>query len=228
MKHHRKRILTKKLVTRWSGGVQRGLYGLWLFKAGPGRIESRSSLKNDTGLRGREGMHDLARRLKLAALVVIGGGALVAVPAAQGAPPIRNVFPAPEPFVIAAGYGCSFDVAATPVGHHAITEFADGRTVTVGHGDVTLTNGDASYLQVSRFMETDTFPDADTVKIVVNGQVMIQFYPGDQGPFGEVGEPGALYAFDGTVSATVDLNTFVVTSFSNEGTATDLCAILAS
>jgi hypothetical protein len=56
---------------------------------------------------------------------------------------------------------------------------------------------------------------------------MMNFYPGDQGPFGEVGEPGALYAFAGTSSVTVDLNTFAYTAFSYQGSVTDLCAIAA-
>ena len=158
-------------------------------------------------------MRDLARRFKLAPLFVLAGVALVAVPAVQGAPPTRNVYLVPGP---RSSRRASVFVRSlkTVVGHRAVTEFADGRTVTIAHGDVTLTNGDASYLQVSRFQATDTFPDADTLVSVGDGRYMIQFYPGDQGPFGEVGENGALYAFVGTSSFTADLNTFLITSFS--------------
>ena len=80
---------------------------------------------------------------------------------------------------------------------------------------------------MSDFKATDTFVDANTVNSVIIGRVWVQFYPGDQGPFGVVGANGAAYAFDGQLSYTLDLNTFAFTSFSYKGPVVDLCAELA-
>ena len=64
----------------------------------------------------------------------------------------------------------------------------------------------------------ETFPNADTALGVVSGKIFAQFFPGDQGPFGEVGENGGLFGLGGKSSFTLDLNTFLYTSFSNQGT----------
>lgn len=165
-------------------------------------------------------------------LVVLGAVvALIAVPTGTGAKPVRTVIPTPEPFVIPAGFGCRFDVRSAPVGSQAITEFDDGRVVTIGNADITLTNLEtgASYVQHSNYHGTDTLdPGANTRHLVVNGSIFIQFFEGDAGPFGEVGENGALFAFVGTLSITLDLNNEAYSAFSYHGTATDLCALLAA
>ena len=163
-------------------------------------------------------------------LVVAVGAILVAVPTGLGAKPVRTVFHGQEPYVIPAGVGCPFDVRNAPVGWFSITEFSDGRTVTYGHGDVTMTNLETgtSYFRKSRFVVTDTFTDATTLQEVIDGRVNIQFFPGDQGPFGEIGENGGWFAFVGTVTLTLDLDTLAYTSFSYQGTVTDLCEILAA
>jgi len=171
-----------------------------------------------------------AKRSHLLMFAAVVGATLIAVPAGLGAKPVRTVYPGPEPHVVPAGLGCPFDVLFAPVGWHSITEFSDGRTVTHGHGDITLTNLETgtSYRQYSRYDVTDTFTDATTLQEVVNGRIVVQFFPGDIGPFGEVGENGALMAFVGTLTLTLDLDTFAYTSFSYQGTVTDLCAILAA
>ena len=126
----------------------------------------------------------LARRFKLALLFVLAGIALVAVPAVQGAPPIRNVFPAPEPFVYPSGLRVCVRRSGRPgwlALDHRVQRWPHRDH---GHGDITLTNLETgtSYLQYSRYDETVTFPDANTAETVINGRVIVEFYPGDQGP----------------------------------------------
>lgn len=100
----------------------------------------------------------------------------------------------------------------------------------VGFGNITFTNLDsgATYLQRSRLIPNEKFdPETNTVWIEEKGRLFIQFYAGDQGPTGEVDEPGALLAFSGSLQFTWDLNTGLFTDFSYEGKVTDLCAELA-
>jgi hypothetical protein len=114
------------------------------------------------------------------------------------------------------GLGCAFDVGGQPEGRQAITEFSDGRVQTIGHGTILLTNletGD-SFTQVSRYKETDTPLGADELLIEISGRIFISFFPGDQGPFGEVGEPGLLLSVIGHQRITLDLDTFAFTSYS--------------
>jgi hypothetical protein len=62
---------------------------------------------------------------------------------------------------------------------------------------------------------------------VSSGRFFIFLFPGDQGPSGEVGYPGALFGVVGDARGTVDPDTGVVTSFSLDGQTTDLCALLS-
>jgi hypothetical protein len=61
-----------------------------------------------------------AGRLRLLLLAAIAGTALIAVPTSLGGKPVRTIIPAPEPFVIPAGFGCPFDVRSAPIGTQAI------------------------------------------------------------------------------------------------------------
>lgn len=164
-------------------------------------------------------------------LVVVGALALVAVPTALAAKPIRTVFE-PQPLVIPAGFGCSFDVGGQPgEGARAtLTEFSDGRTVIQGHAEPTLTNLETgeTFAQRTRAKITDTF-DPQTNEIVeeVSGRIFINLYPGDQGPSGLVEEPGAVLSVIGHQRLTFDPDTFVVSSYSLNGKATDICAQLS-
>jgi ABC-type transport system substrate-binding protein len=130
-----------------------------------------------------------------------------------------------EPFIIPAGLGCSFDFLVEPVHkEHA------GDRFPIGFGNITMTNMEtgATYLQRSRYQEIETFdPLTNTVELAITGRIWIQFYPGDQGPDGEVGEPGAALAFSGKVQLTIDADTDFYTAFSYQGRFTDLCAELA-
>ena len=157
--------------------------------------------------------------------------ALTAAPTALGAKPTRTVFE-PRPFVIPAGLGCSFAVGVQPDegGRVTFTEFSDGRTVLQGHAVGTLTNletGD-TFVQRTRAKITDIF-DPETNEIVeeISGRIFINLYPGDQGPFGEVGEDGAVLSIIGHQRLTFDADTFVVTSYSLDGQALDLCPLLS-
>ena len=155
--------------------------------------------------------------------------ALVAVPAGVGAKPDKIYGTATEPFVVPAGLGCAFDFLVAPDGFRKEKTFSDGTNVRQAQATVTMTNleGPGSYIQYSDYKATDTFLDANTAQSVIIGKVWVQFYPGDQGPLGVVGANGGAYAFDGQVSLTLDLNTFLYTSISYKGPVVDLCAELA-
>ena len=156
---------------------------------------------------------------------------LIAIPMAKAAKPDRTVFGPSSPDTIPAGFGCSFDVGFQPSddAFRIVTVFSDGRTVTIGHGRPTLTNLDTgeSYVQTSRYKATETYnPESNDVLIEVSGRIYLQFFPGDQGPSGTVGANGALFAVAGHAALTVDLDTFVYTSFSLDGQSLDLCAAI--
>jgi hypothetical protein len=159
--------------------------------------------------------------------------ALLALPVAEGAKPIREVFGPGPPDVFPAGLGCSFDVGRVidPDSSFGIdTFFSDGRFLRIAHGDVAFTNlvTGTSYFQKSRFQETQVYDEAaNDVASETAGRFYSNLWPGDQGPFGEVGEYGAMYIFEGTASSTYDIDTDRVTSFEYTGRVTDLCAILA-
>jgi hypothetical protein len=152
---------------------------------------------------------------------------LVVVPAALGAKPTRTVV-ASEPFVIPAGLGCAFDVLGEPEpdARQAITEFSDGRIQTIGHGSGTLTNAEngESFDVRSRYKETETPLGEGLVRFEISGRIFISFFPGDQGPFGEVEEPGLLLEVIGHQRITAEADTLVFTSYSLNGQATDICA----
>lgn len=154
--------------------------------------------------------------------------ALIAVPTALGAKPIKTEFQ-PQPFVIPAGFGCPFDVdVADEDAQATITQFSDGRVVIHGHAEPTVTNletGD-SFLQRTRAKITQTVdPEANEVLFEISGRILINLYPGDQGPFGEVGEDGLVASVIGHQRFTADLDTEVVTSYSLDGQATDVCPL---
>jgi hypothetical protein len=101
----------------------------------------------------------------------------------------------------------------------------------VDRADPTLTNLDTgtSYLQRTAVEDTETYdPETNTFLDVSVGRSFDWFSPGDQGPFGEVGANGALFAVVGYSRVTTNADTGQITSFSLVGTATDLCPILAA
>jgi len=157
--------------------------------------------------------------------------ALVAVAAvpALAAKPVREQL-STDPTVLDAGSGCAFPVEFRP---HAgarftRTEFTD-RVVIQGNARTTLTN-----LESGASVEANDFSryserydaQANDVLIEVSGQAILYFFPGDQGPEGEVGENGALYAVVGHAEETLDLDQNLITSFTLRGQAKELCSLL--
>lgn len=172
----------------------------------------------------------LRTRARLAIIVV--ALALIAAPTALGGKPIRSVVPFTEPIFLPAGVGCAFPVRGQPgEGSRAmITEFNDGRTQTIDWAQANLTNLDTgkTILWRSRFLIKETIdPSTNELVSVLTGRHFGFLSPGDQGPSGEVGEPGVLLGVIGHLRVTTDLDTGVVTSFSLNGQTTDLCALLS-
>jgi hypothetical protein len=154
---------------------------------------------------------------------VAGAVALIAAPTAYAEKPVRTVISPLPPISIPAGLGCSFPISGEPDprARQTILEFSNGETRILGHANATLTNLDsgASILWRSRYRQT---ANSGT------GRFFFLFFPGDQGPFGLVGEPGALLGLIGHFELTADPDTGVITSFTLNGQATDLCAVLSA
>lgn len=172
----------------------------------------------------------LRTRARLAIIVV--ALALIAAPTALGGKPIRSVVPFTEPIFFPAGSVCAFPVRGQPgEGSRAmITEFSDGRVQVIDWAEANLTNLDTGNTIVwnSRFLSTETVdPEANELFFENSGRFFVWLFPGDQGPAGEVGYPGALLGIVGEARGTVDLDTGMVTSFSLDGQTTDLCALLS-
>jgi hypothetical protein len=174
----------------------------------------------------------MARRNRSArgALVALVLAAVWAAPAAA-AQPIRTPF-SPDPGTISAGYGCSFDVLRQilPGAHDVDTVFSDGRDVLNAHGDVVMTNAitGKSIVHHANFSDTEWFDPSDgLVHGVTSGRFLAGGSPGDAGPFGVIGAPGALYIEVGRSTYAYDPNTFVTVQYSYTGTLTDVCALLS-
>lgn len=79
------------------------------------------------------------------------------------------------------------------------------------------------------YQATETY-DALTNQVhgVVDGTIFFGFFPGDVGPYGVVGDPGLLLSLTGRVEFTLDVDTFLYTSFELDGQVNgDLCAELS-
>ena len=167
------------------------------------------------------------------ALVLAAVMPLLAMPPAQAIPPTRTVFVA-EGFVIPAGSGCAFDVVieqSERLSTVTVTEFGDGRVVFIDQAFPRMTNAETgeSIVHHSQFRAIDTY-DASTDQVYgeSSGTSFWWFFPGDVGPFGVVGEPGALLSLTGRIEATFDLDTGTTTSFELDGRVNaDLCVMLS-
>ena len=157
--------------------------------------------------------------------------ALVVAAPAAAAQPTLTVF-SPHDHTDYAGTACAFDVHfhILPGGWDADTVFGDGRYVRIAHVDVLVTNvaTGATFIHKAMFHSTDWYdPATNLYTEITNGQVLVQFQPGDVGPFGVVQYPGALLRFVGTTWLTWDDNIGAVTEFAYQGTVTDVCAALS-
>jgi len=172
-------------------------------------------------------------RRRSAALVALLGAALalIAAPSALGAKPTKTVVEA-ENFFIPAGEGCPFDVEEQVAEGttFVVKEFGDGRFVTHGNSEPILVNLEtgASFVQKTRATVTETFdPVANDLFFEISGRIFVSFLPGDQGPFGEVGADGALFSVIGHQRFRLDLDENLITSYSLNGQAIDICPFLS-
>jgi hypothetical protein len=166
----------------------------------------------------------------------VRGGVIAGVLALLWAAPVAAAQPTrlvyfPAPHVDPAGTACSFDVLFEPLrGWDALSDFSNGAEVLKAQVNVLVTNetNGASYVHKAIFHAVDRYNSVTGIdRGVTNGQVLIQFLPGDVGPFGVVGASGALLRFVGTVWYTWDANANALTEFSYEGTVTDVCALIS-
>jgi hypothetical protein len=118
---------------------------------------------------------------------------------------------------------CGFDLRAQA------DHLPDVARAPIGFGDITFTNLEtgATYLQHSRYTATETVdPETGSVHVKIIGRIWFELYPGDQGPSGEVHEPGLDLLFSGTMEFTINGEN-VITAFSHKGSYQDLCALLS-
>jgi hypothetical protein len=156
---------------------------------------------------------------------------VAAAPAAAGTPPTRTVAGLGG-WTLPAGTACAdFDVAAEPTGGFiATTTFPDGTrqlSVRARGAYVNVTTG-KRYQTLDTFRDDGRYDPVTNITIAVEtGQTTWSFLPGDVGPFGVVGEGGALYHFIGSVSFTFDSNAGHSTQFAWTGRVEDVCAALS-
>ena len=129
----------------------------------------------------------LPRRLARGFVVAVVLALVVAAPAAAATPPTRTVFE-PNPFVIPAGQGCSFDVRGVPTsGFAALTVYSENEWRKSVHVKVTLENMDtgATYSVNNTWTELNIYDPATNILVVTtSGQSVTEFWPGDVSPFG--------------------------------------------
>ena len=160
------------------------------------------------------------------ALSVLG---LAAVPAVQAKKPVREPV-TPVEMTFPAGLGCAFDVLGTPLPGSEGTSvtFADGTVRIRYSGRDRLTRIVTDVSVVLNTTGTLTFREVGTTLFTkAKGHTIFYFYPGDQGPFGTVGENGGLYYVEGPVEQELDLEQDLVTSFEWSGRVTDICELLS-
>jgi hypothetical protein len=168
----------------------------------------------------------------LAALLLVVGSA---APVAAGQPTHIHhggytSFPLP------AGTACAFDVE----GHPDNVSMLHGIGIRWDRSDgsvVHFTRAKGAYVNMetgAQYPTEDTYRDVSTLDPGTNilvgdesGQTTWSFLPGDEGPFGVIGENGGLYHFIGTLSYTYDLNDFQVLQFSFTGSVEDVCAAIS-
>jgi hypothetical protein len=165
-------------------------------------------------------------------MLIATAAALLWASPALAAKPTRTVIQQTGTVTIPAGFGCAFDVVAhlQPGARITFTEFSDGRLAYHEHANAILTNADtgATLYHRARFSGVDVYDDATgLVSSVTQGRVNVFFYPGDDGPFGTVAEPGAIYRFVGRISYLYDADTEAISDFSYSGSVTDVCAELS-
>jgi len=174
------------------------------------------------------------RRTTVGRRLVLGGMAAavflaVGVTAAWAGKPDKGPF-TPEPIVLQPGEACAFPVEIAPAssGSFKAATFGDGRFAITGSGYDRVTNLSTSasvVLHSTGNLTTTELPNGD-LRIRGSGRTLFFLFEGDQGPFGEVGFPGALYQIGGHADETLDLDANVITSFEWSGRATEICGLI--
>lgn len=162
------------------------------------------------------------RVLVLAVAVLVLASALPA----YATKPEREPY-TPDPTVLGPGQACDFNVEIAQKGKFTQTTYPNGRVTITGRGRDTVTNldDDLSITLKTSGKITITERKNGDQRVRAWGRTVFYFFEGDQGPFGPVGEGGALYYIVGYVDETLDPDTeFTVTSFRWKGRAIELCS----
>jgi hypothetical protein len=162
-------------------------------------------------------------------MLVALGGVWGSFSAAQAAKPTKKVVPNTTS-TLAAGHACPFKVIdkTLPDSRRVERVFSNGRHLFTGPAREKLTNAKSGASIVVNSSGTVSYKkgaDGKT-RYRFTGPNVLYFFPGDEGPFGKVGENGALYHVVGKVGETLAKDD-VVTAFVLRGRATELCSKIA-
>jgi hypothetical protein len=166
-------------------------------------------------------------RVRSVVTVVVGAvAALSLATAAWATKPVTTPYN-PPPTVLEPGQACAFNVTieSLPGGTWTETVYPDGSIVYQGKGRDRATNtdvGKSATVKTEGRLRYTPIADGST-RLKASGLTLFYFWAGDQGPYGEVGEDGALYYIDGTVEEILDSD-FVVTYFRWTGRAKEICS----
>jgi hypothetical protein len=155
----------------------------------------------------------------------------LAVPGVQAAKPIVTTRP-PVTTTLEAGTACPFEVTDTelPGSTFKTTVFSDGRSQEKRKGQEQFTNVATGESVIVKLAATVTSEVRDGILFFKSTGIAVgRFFPGDQGPFGTVGEDGALFHVTGHAEGVVDLSTEngIGIFFSLSGRATDICGLIS-
>jgi len=134
-----------------------------------------------------------------------------------------------DPVSVPAGVACPFAMRIDSEGKITHWLFSDGHEAASNNYTRTLTNLDVGTSVEHRSVyHTTTYHREDgTTLQTSHGSFLFIFFEGDEGLNGIVGPGGETYFMTGTATVVFDAD-FVVTSFSFDGQATDVCQLLSA
>jgi hypothetical protein len=156
----------------------------------------------------------------LICLSALAAAAFVA-PGAWAAKPATEHFVLDDPFELAAGEVCSFDLQIDPNMQVRTSTFSNGRTLTNLRGTWQITNaltGESVSFHIGASGVDTPLPDGG-FRSSIRGQLVLEYFPGD------VLGPG-LFLTKGHAVEIFDANGFITSSHLN-GQRTDICALLS-